>query len=52
MMSLGFAIFLVIGLMAMWVLMFLATFLIPYWITLSVFDMFKPKKFEEETVEE
>lgn len=52
MMSLGFALFLFIFIMAMWVLLFLGTFLVPYWITISVFDMLKPKKFEEEEEQE
>jgi hypothetical protein len=47
--SLGFVTFLLIGGMAFWVLLFLLGFVLPFWITLGVFDWMRPKRvFDEE----
>ena len=47
--SLGFVTFLLIGGMAFWVLFFLLGFVLPYWISLGVFEWLRPKKvFDEE----
>jgi hypothetical protein len=46
---LGLALFLLIGGMAFWMLLFLMGFILPFWITLGVFQQLQPKKiFEEE----
>lgn len=42
--SLGLALFLVIGLMAFWVLVFLMGFIIPYWVTIGAMQMLRPKR--------
>ena len=48
---LGIVTFLLIGGMAFWVLLFLLGFVLPFWITLGVFDKIRPKRvFEEEDV--
>ncbi len=49
---LGFAIFLLVGGMAMWMLVFLMGFVLPYWITLGVFQQMKPKRIFEDKDEE
>lgn len=47
--SFGFVTFLLIGGMAFWVLFFLLGFVLPYWISLGVFEWLRPKKvFDEE----
>jgi hypothetical protein len=47
--GLGITIFLLIGGMAFWVLLFLLTFIVPFWISLGVFDKIRPKRvFEDE----
>ena len=48
----GFAIFLLFGGMAMWMLVFLMGFVLPYWITLGVFQQMKPKRIFEDSDEE
>ena len=46
---LGLALFLLIGGMAFWMLVFLMGFILPFWITLGVFQQLQPKKiFDEE----
>ena len=46
---LGIVTFLLIGGMAFWVLFFLLGFVLPFWITLGVFDKIRPKRvFDEE----
>lgn len=46
---LGFLIFLLLGGMAFWMLLFLLGFAVPYWITLGVMDKARPKRvFEDE----
>lgn len=45
----GIVLFLLIGGMAFWMLLFLMGFILPYWITLGVFAKLQPKRiFEEE----
>ena len=47
--GLGITLFLLIGGMAFWVLLFLLTFIVPFWISLGVFDKIRPKRvFEDE----
>ena len=46
---LGLALFLLIGGMAFWMLLFLMGFILPFWITLGVFQQLQPKKiFDDE----
>ncbi len=45
---LGIVIFLLIGGMAFWMLLFLMGFILPYWITLGAFDALKPKRVFED----
>ncbi|MEJ6776510.1 MAG: hypothetical protein QNK85_04215 [Crocinitomicaceae bacterium] len=45
---LGIVIFLLIGGMAFWMLLFLLGFIVPYWITLGVFEKMQPKRIYEE----
>jgi hypothetical protein len=48
----GIVLFLLIGGMAFWMLFFLMAFILPYWITLGVFEQMRPKRiFEEEEKE-
>lgn len=49
--TLGIVIFLLIGGMAFWMLLFLLGFIVPYWITLGVFEKMKPKRIYEEEEE-
>lgn len=44
----GIAFFFFMLFLAFWVLIFLATVAIPYWVTLGAFDMMRPKKVLEE----
>ena len=45
----GIVLFLLIGGMAFWLLVFLMAFILPYWITLGLFEQLRPKRiFEEE----
>ncbi len=45
----GIVMFLLIGGMAFWLLLFLMAFILPYWITLGLFEQLRPKRiFEEE----
>jgi hypothetical protein len=44
----GIVIFLLIGGMAFWMLLFLMGFVLPYWITLGVFEKMRPKRIYEE----
>jgi uncharacterized membrane protein YedE/YeeE len=47
--GLGITIFLLIGGMAFWVLLFLLGFILPFWISLGVFAKIRPKRvFEDE----
>lgn len=47
MVALGFALFLCIGLLAMWVLVFLLGVAVPMWITLGSLEMLRPKRLKE-----
>jgi len=45
----GIVIFLLIAGMAFWMLIFLMGFILPFWITLGLFEQLRPKRiFEEE----
>lgn len=45
----GIVLFLLIGGMAFWMLLFLMGFILPYWITLGLFEQLRPKRiFEDE----
>ena len=48
----GIVLFLLIGGMAFWMLVFLMGFILPYWITLGVFEQMRPKRILEEETEE
>ena len=45
---LGIVIFLLIGGMAFWMLLFLMGFILPYWITLGIFEKMRPKRIYDE----
>lgn len=47
----GIVIFLLIGGMAFWMLLFLMGFVLPYWITLGIFEKMRPKRIYEDTEE-
>jgi uncharacterized membrane protein YedE/YeeE len=47
----GIVLFLLIGGMAFWLLVFLLGFIVPYWITLGVFEKMQPKRILEDTEE-
>ena len=47
----GIVVFLLLGGMAFWMLLFLMGFVLPYWITLGAFDMLRPKRIYEEEEE-
>jgi len=42
--SLGIAFFLIVGLMAFWLLTFLMGFAIPYWVTIGTMQMLRSKR--------
>ncbi len=44
----GIVLFLLIGGMAFWMLVFLMGFVLPYWITLGVFEKMRPKRILED----
>jgi uncharacterized membrane protein YedE/YeeE len=45
----GIVLFLLLGGMAFWLLVFLLGFVVPFWITLGAFEQLRPKKvFDEE----
>ena len=48
----GIVLFLLLGGMAFWLLVFLMAFAVPYWITLGAIEQLRPKRVfdEEETV--
>ena len=48
----GIGVFLLIGGMAFWMLLFLLGFIVPYWITLGVAQQMRPKKVFEKDEEE
>ena len=47
MVALGIALFLCIGLLAFWVLVFLLGVAVPMWITLGTVEMLRPKRLVE-----
>ncbi len=49
---LGLALFLLIGGMAFWMLVFLMGFVLPFWITLGALQQLQPKRIFEEEGEE
>jgi hypothetical protein len=44
----GIVMFLLIGGMAFWMLLFLMGFVLPFWITLGVFEKMRPKRIYED----
>ena len=44
----GIVLFLLIAGMAFWLLLFLLGFIVPYWITLGVFEKLRPKRIFED----
>lgn len=40
----GIVLFLLVGGMAFWMLLFLMGFILPFWITLGVFEQLRPKR--------
>ena len=48
----GIVIFLLIGGMAFWMLLFLMGFILPFWITMGVFEQLKPKRVLDDPEEE
>lgn len=49
----GIVLFLLIGGMAFWMLLFLLGFVVPFWISLGIGQQMRPKRvFEKETEEE
>jgi len=42
--TLGIVLFLLIGGMAFWMLLFLMGFILPYWITLGIFEQLRTKR--------
>ncbi len=44
----GIVMFLLIAGMAFWLLVFLMTFILPYWITLGLFEQLRPKRIFED----
>ncbi len=50
--TLGTALFLVIGLMAFWLLAFLMGFAIPFWVTVGAMQMLRPKRLSDQEVED
>jgi hypothetical protein len=50
MFTFGIVMFLLIGGMAFWMLFFLLGFILPYWLTLGLFEQLRPKRiFDEES---
>ena len=45
----GIVLFIMIGGMAFWMLLFLMGFILPFWITLGVFEKLRPKRIYEDT---
>lgn len=44
----GIVLFLLIGGMAFWMLLFLMGFVLPFWITLGIFEKMRPKRIFED----
>jgi hypothetical protein len=47
--SLGLALFLCVGLMAFWILLFLLGFIVPFWVTIGAMHMLRPKRLVDNT---
>lgn len=47
----GIVLFLLIAGMAFWMLLFLMGFVLPFWITLGIFEKMRPKRIFEEPTE-
>jgi hypothetical protein len=47
----GIVLFIMIGGMAFWMLLFLMGFILPFWITLGVFEKMRPKRIYEDDEE-
>lgn len=45
---LGFALFLLVGLMAFWMLAFVLGVAVPMWLTIGAVEMLRPKRLTEE----
>ena len=50
--TLGFALFLLIGLMAFWMLAFVLGFAVPFWLTIGAVQMLRPKRLLDNEEEE
>ncbi len=51
--SFGIVLFLLILGMAFWMLIYLMGFILPFWITLGIFEQLKPKRvFEDKEIKE
>ncbi len=50
--ALGFALFLLVGLMALWMLVFVLGVAVPLWLTLGAVNMLRPKRLLEEDEKE
>ena len=48
----GIVMFLILGGMAFWLLLFLLGFAVPFWITLGAIDQIRPKRVFEDEEEE
>jgi hypothetical protein len=48
----GIVLFLLIAGMAFWLLLFLMAFILPYWITLGVFEKLRPTRIFEDKKDE
>ena len=44
----GIVLFLLIGGMAFWMLLFLMGFILPFWVTLGIFEKMRPKRIYED----
>ncbi len=52
MLALGFALFLLVGLMAFWLLSFVLGFAVPMWLTIGAMHMLRPKRLVDDSDEE
>lgn len=49
--ALGFALFLLVGLMAFWLLAFVLGVAVPMWLTIGAVEMLRPKRLTEDKEE-
>lgn len=49
--ALGFALFLIVGLMAFWLLAFVLGVAVPMWLTIGAVHMLRPKRLVEDSEE-